>query len=84
MVYGTIVDTKTPLFLENMEDWLQRGFYMESVTLPLSGNGAYVTGLMELICPAIAEAQPLSGMKPSEPATRCGTSSGSDEGCDER
>jgi hypothetical protein len=51
MVYGTVVSTRKPLFLGNMEDWLERGFYMESVTLPLSDNGAYVTGLMEVICP---------------------------------
>jgi hypothetical protein len=52
MVYGRVVETKKPLFLGNMEDWLERGFYMESVTLPLSDNGSAVTGLMEVVCPA--------------------------------
>jgi len=52
MVYGRVVSTKTPLFLGNMEDWLERGFYMESVTLPLSDDGELVTGLMDVVCPA--------------------------------
>ena len=84
MVYGTVVNTKAPLFLGNMEDWLDRGLYMESVTLPLSDNGAYVTGVMEVICPAVAEVRRLPGRNPWKPVTRCGTSFGSDEGFDER
>ena len=51
MVYGRVVDTKAPLFFGNRENWLERGFYMESVTLPLSDNGFDVSGLMEVICP---------------------------------
>lgn len=52
LVYGRVVATKQPLFLGNMEDWLQRGFFMESVTLPLSEDGQTVTTLMEVVCPA--------------------------------
>ena len=52
MVYGRVAETKKPLFLGNMEDWSERGFYMESVTLPLSDNGTDVTSLMEVVCPA--------------------------------
>jgi hypothetical protein len=51
-VYGRVVETKAPIFFGNKEDWLERGFYMESVALPLSEHGREVTGLMEVVCPA--------------------------------
>ena len=51
MAYGRVVNTKSPLFLGNKEDWLERGFYMESVALPLSDDGERVTTLMEVVCP---------------------------------
>jgi len=51
MAYGRVVNTKSPLFLGNKEDWLERGFYMESVALPLSDDGVRVTTLMEVVCP---------------------------------
>ena len=51
-VYDRVVDAREPLFLGSMEDWLERGFYMESVTLPLSDDGETVTSLMEVVCPA--------------------------------
>jgi hypothetical protein len=54
MIYGRVADTRSPVFIGNMEDWLERGFYMESVALPLSENGVDVTGIMEVICPAKA------------------------------
>jgi hypothetical protein len=51
MAYDRVVKMKAPLFLGNKEDWLERGFYMESVTLPLSDDGERVTALMEVVCP---------------------------------
>ena len=51
-VYDRVVEARAPLFLGNMEDWLERGFYMESVALPLSDDGEMVTSLMEVVCPA--------------------------------
>ena len=51
-MYGRVVETKAPIFFGNKEDWRKRGFYMESVVLPLSENGCEVTGLMEVVCPA--------------------------------
>ena len=51
-VYSRVVQSRAPLFLGSTEDWLQSGFYMESVTLPLSEDGENVSVLMEVICPA--------------------------------
>lgn len=50
-IYNRAVDTLAPVFIANSEDWGQRGYLMQSATLPLSDDGLCVTGLMDVLIP---------------------------------
>ena len=48
-IYQRVVETRAPMFVVNQEDWKGYDLQVESVTMPLSGDGARVDGILDAI-----------------------------------
>src|SRR5262245_16178292 len=51
-LYGQVVETRRPVFRANEEEWSGLGVRADSVTLPLSADGARVTGILDAVFPS--------------------------------
>jgi len=51
-LYAQVVETRRPVFRANEEEWAGYGVRADSVTLPLSGDGKRVTGILDAIFPS--------------------------------
>ncbi|NJM92673.1 MAG: PAS domain-containing protein [Rhodospirillaceae bacterium] len=52
-IYRRVVETRAPVFVVNQEDWKGYDLQVESVTMPLSGDGVRVDGILDAIFTAV-------------------------------
>ena len=52
-IYQRAVETRAPVVLDRQEDWKGYDLQVESVTMPLSGDGARVDGILDAIFTAV-------------------------------
>ena len=62
-IYDRVVTAKAPLFIANTAHWLDRGYRVEQVALPLSNDGVTVTGIMDVTLPALASIDTEAGLQ---------------------
>jgi len=48
-IYQRVAETRAPVFVINQEDWKGYDLQVASVTMPLSGDGARVDGILDAI-----------------------------------
>jgi hypothetical protein len=52
-IYQRVVETRAPVFVVNQEDWKGYDLQVESVTMPLSGDGARIDGILDAVFTAV-------------------------------
>jgi hypothetical protein len=50
-LYNRAVDTTAAIFIRDSEDWVRRGYLMQSATLPLADDGEHANALMDVLIP---------------------------------
>lgn len=50
-LYGSVLAARAPVFRKNQEEWEDRWLAVESVTLPLSSDGARVDAILDAVFP---------------------------------
>jgi hypothetical protein len=52
-IYQRVLEARAPVFVVNQEDWKGYDVQVESVTMPLSGDGARVDGILDAVFAAV-------------------------------
>ena len=52
-IYQRVLETRAPVFVVNHEDWKGYDLQVESVTMPLSSDGARVDGILDAVFTAV-------------------------------
>jgi len=52
-IYQRVLETSAPVFVVNQEDWKGYDLQVESVTMPLSSDGARVDGILDAVFTAV-------------------------------
>ena len=50
-LYNRAVDRRAAIFIRDSEDWVRRGYLMQSATLPLADDGERANALMDVLIP---------------------------------